>query len=300
MNISSPLHQKNFSSQALIVTGLAGAGKTSIMRALEDIGFYCVDNLPIPLLSTFLKLTFQQTLNHPFRVALCIDARDEKFFQYFVQEIDRIKRENIVPHLHIIFADAREQTILKRFQETRRKHPLATHTLPIEKAIEQEKVLMEPIKSLATISLNTDALTIHQLRNLIKTRFSEGQHEELCVNLVSFGFKYGIPTESNLIFDLRFLPNPYFVENLKSLDGRTEAIGNYLWQQEPVQAYWEQLSNFLRFSLPKFREEGRFFVTVGIGCTGGHHRSVAFVERLYKEAWNGICFVVTHRDIDKA
>lgn len=292
------LTSKNL-SQALVITGLSGAGKASIMRALEDIGFYCVDNLPTPLLSTFLKLTFQQNTPNSLRIALCLDARDEKFFQHFVPEISRIKRENIVPNLQIIFVNAREQTILKRFQETRRKHPLSTSNIPIEKAIENEKKLMEPIMGMATINLDTDALNIHQLRKIIKTQFAEGTCEELCVNLVSFGFKYGIPTESNLIFDLRFLPNPYFVPELKNFDGRAEQIGAYLWQQDPVQHYWKHLRTFLDFSLPKFKDEGRFFVTVGIGCTGGRHRSVAFVERLYKETWDGICFVITHRDIDK-
>lgn len=292
------VHQKEKKSERviLVVTGLSGAGKTSVMRMLEDLGFYCVDNLPIPLLATFLKLAY----SHPnfLKVALGIDARGEQFLSDFITEIQSITKNDVACELKIIFVNAREQTILKRFQETRRKHPLADG-ISLTQAIEKEKILMEPIMALADMMLDTDALNIHELRSLIRTSFSEHHQRELVVNLVSFGFKHGVPAESNLVYDLRFLPNPHFIPDLKIHDGRTDIIQNYLFQHDVTQDYWQRLTDFLRYSVEKFYEEGRFFATVAMGCTGGKHRSVSFVEKLGKVSWPHVRFLVTHRDVGK-
>ncbi len=296
--IETVAHQeKKPTHNVLIVTGLSGAGKTSVMRTLEDVGFYCVDNLPVPLISTFLKLAFHDSARFA-KVALGIDARGEQFLSNFINEINNVKRDIASCDLKIIFVNAREQTILKRFQETRRKHPLCDG-VSLESAIEKEKQLMEPIMSLADVTLDTDILNIHELRSMIRTRFAVDPHQELVVNVVSFGFKHGVPSESNLVYDVRFLPNPYFVPAIKAYDGRTEIIQQFLFDQAAVQEYWQRLTDFLRYSLEKFYQEGRFFVTVAIGCTGGKHRSVTFAEKLHKESWPHIRFLVTHRDLGK-
>jgi RNase adapter protein RapZ len=282
---------------ALIITGLSGAGKTSVMRSLEDLGFYCVDNLPLPLLPTFLKLAFSGP-SHLFKVALGIDARGEQFLQSLAVEVQQVKATAVECALKIIFVSAQHQTLLKRFQETRRKHPLA-NSISVEQAIEREKKLMEPLMSLADVVLETDGLPIHELRRLVSTHFAQGQQRELTVNLVSFGFKYGVPAESNLVYDLRFLPNPYFTPALKDCDGRNTSVHDFLFSKPVVQDYWQQLAHFLQYMLTRFHEEGRFCATVALGCTGGKHRSVAFVEKIGQQSWPNIRFCVTHRDVGK-
>lgn len=281
----------------LVVTGLSGAGKTNVMRALEDVGFYCVDNLPVPLMSTFLNLAFHTNTNFS-KVALGIDARGEQFLSTFISEMQQAQRSVSDCVFKIIFVNAREQTLLKRFQETRRNHPLA-HKISIESAIENEKKIMAPIMALADVTLDTDTLNIHDLRTVIKKQFGQEHTKELVTHLISFGFKYGVPAESNLVYDLRFLPNPHFMPALKAFDGRSGPIQEYLFSQQSVQDYWVLFTNFLHFTLNKFYEEGRFFVTVAIGCTGGKHRSIAFVEKLGKQEWRGIRFLITHRDLGK-
>lgn len=282
--------------QVLIVTGLSGAGKTSVMRALEDLGFYCVDNLPVPLLSTFLKLAHTQT--NLGKIALGIDARGEQFLSNLISEVETIKQSDMQCKPKIIFLTAHANTILKRFQETRRKHPLSDD-ISLEQAIEKERLLLGPIMSMADVILETDIFNVHELRDVVRRSFSNETSRELTVNLVSFGFKYGVPAESNLVYDLRFLPNPYFIPALKILDGRKQDIKTFLFSQEAVIDYWERLRGFLNYSLQKFYEEGRFFVTVAIGCTGGKHRSVAFVEKICEEKWSHIKFLPTHRDVER-
>jgi RNase adapter protein RapZ len=280
--------------QVIIVTGLSGAGKSGVIRGLEDLGFYCVDNLPVPMLSVFLNLAFQtQTL----KVALGIDARGEQFFTDFITEVQKLKKE-LGTNLKIIFLTASTETLIKRFQETRRLHPLAKD-IDLVQAIEKEKQVLAPIMGMADIKLDTNAFNTHDLRKWVSAAFSNEQVRKLVVNLVSFGFKYGIPTESNMIHDLRSLPNPYFIPSLKVLDGRTTDIQNYLFDQPTVVDYWDKLVDYTKFAIDRFYQEGRFFVTVSIGCTGGKHRSVTFVERLSKQNWENIKFLINHRDISK-
>ncbi len=280
--------------QVIIVTGLSGAGKSGVIRGLEDLGFYCVDNLPVPMLSVFLNLAFQtQTL----KVALGIDARGEQFFTDFITEVQKLKKE-LGTNLKIIFLTASPETLIKRFQETRRTHPLAKD-IDLVQAIEKEKQILAPIMGMADIKLDTNAFNTHDLRKWVSVAFSNEQVRKLVVNLVSFGFKYGVPTESNMVHDLRSLPNPYFIPSLKALDGRTPDIQNYLFEQPTVVAYWDKLVDYTKFAIDKFYQEGRFFVTVSIGCTGGKHRSVTFVERLSKQNWENIKFLVNHRDVGK-
>lgn len=283
--------------QVVIVTGLSGAGKTSAMRALEDLGFYCVDNLPAPLVRAFLTLVFQTQTNVQ-RVALGIDSRGERFLSDVLTELSDLKHDPLQWQVKIIFLNAHPHTILKRFQETRRKHPLAEN-LSIEQAIEKERQLLAPIMGVADMVLDTDTFNIHELRQWVQTAFNEKNDRKLMVTLVSFGFKYGVPSESNLVCDVRFLPNPYFIEGLRSFDGRSAQIQEYLFTHEDVADYWDRLTSFLHYSFKKFYEEGRCAVTVAIGCTGGKHRSVAIVEKITGSVCEHVVFLPVHRDVER-
>ena len=292
--------EKTQKRSVLMVTGLSGSGKSSVMRALEDLGFFCIDNLPIPLLSTFLSFAFKSQANL-LKVAIGIDVRAGLRIEAFAQELKKLRdfRVNGLCDIKVLFVRASDQTLMKRFQETRRKHPLGGHDSLLN-AIRKENALLAPIIDLADIVLDTDALSIHDLRHRVHELFDQEQGRELVVNLVSFGFKYGVPGESNLVYDVRFLPNPYFVSELRELDGRTAAVQDFLFAQPAVRDYWERLCGFLRYSIEKYYEEGRFFTNIAIGCTGGKHRSVTFVERITQERWPNVRFLVHHRDLDKS
>ncbi len=291
--------EKILPKQALIVTGLSGAGKTIFIRSLEDFGFYCVDNLPLPMLSTFFNLAYHGQHNLS-KVALSVDARGKKFLTDFVSFLEKIRaQEKDRWDLKIIFLNASTPTLIRRFQETRRNHPLFSTDKSLAAAISEEKLILEPIKAMADVVLDTDVFNVHDLREWVKCSLSSTFQQQIMVNLMSFGFKYGVPTESNLVYDLRFLPNPYFEPLLKQLDGRNEQIQKYLFEKQAVNEYWEMLRDFLHYSIQKFYDKGRFFINVGIGCTGGKHRSVAFVERLWSEKWENTRFLVQHRDLGK-
>lgn len=280
-------------AQLLIVTGYSGAGKSTVLRALEDIGFFCVDNLPIPLLNSFFQLTAQSTMMGQ-KLALGIDVRSG---QNMHDLIEKLKIESLRNYcVKIFFLTSSPQVLFKRFQETRRKHPLADKN-GIEEAIIQEQELLKPLIELSDLVLDTDQLTIHQLRKFVRSSFSESTQPQLLVNLISFGFKYGIPPESNFMYDVRSLPNPYFVSELRPLDGTSPEIRDFLFKNSEVQDYWLRLREFIHYSIKKSYEEGRFFTTIAIGCTGGRHRSVAFVHELANCSLDNIHYVVKHRDI---
>jgi UPF0042 nucleotide-binding protein len=280
--------------QLIIVTGFSGAGKSSVLRVLEDIGFFCVDNLPIPLLSSFFQLAAKSSAIGQ-RVALGLDIRGGSLIHDLLDELKKSNNAHNFP-IKIFFLTSSTQVLIKRFQETRRKHPLANET-DLSQAIAQEQNLLKPLMELADLVLDTDQLTIHQLRHFVRTAFSHQAQPKLLVNFVSFGFKYGVPHESNFVYDIRFLPNPYFIPELRSLDGTTPAIRDYLFSQPIVQEYWAKLVDFIQYSIKKAQEEGRFFVTISIGCTGGRHRSVAFAHELAQQPFGEVQCIVKHRDI---
>jgi UPF0042 nucleotide-binding protein len=282
----------------LIVTGLSGAGKTSVMRALEDTGFYCVDNLPVPLIFTFLNLVLQ-TRQNTLKVALGIDARGQQYLQYFLEEVAKLKQTGPFHQLKIMFLKASEETLIKRFQETRRNHPLLDTSTDLVSAIREETQLLEPIMHIADVTLDTDLFNVHELRHWVRKTFETDAHKKILVNLVSFGFKYGLPPESNLVFDVRFLPNPYFIPELKPLTGKDGAVQEYVFSKPEAASYWQLLFQFINTTLEKYYEEGRYFVTIAIGCTGGKHRSVSFVEKLSTMQLAHAQLLVQHRDIAK-
>lgn len=272
----------------MVVTGVSGAGKTIVLRTLEDLGFFCIDNLPSSLLPVFL----QTAPNH--KIALGVDIRGGTADE-IIAHVQQARLATTCT-IKIIFVTASLVTLLKRFQETRRQHPWGS-SLDLRDALEQEKSLLLPLEQLADHVLDTDQLTIHQLRALVRAMFCEGSSTVLAVTLTSFGFKYGVPPEHNFVFDARSLPNPYFIPELKPFDGTTTFIQNYLFGQPMVAEYWQKLADFFIYSLRNAQREGRSVVHVAIGCTGGRHRSVALVEKLAQLPLDQVQFFVKHRDI---
>lgn len=281
------------SGKLFIVTGYSGAGKTTVLRALEDSGYVCVDNLPIALFGPFFHLVTQSNMVGQ-RVALGLDVRTGATMQQLIQELEKLGSWKEI--FKIIFLTSSSPILLKRFQETRRRHPLAQN-IALTDAIEQEKKVMQPFIDKADLILDTDQFTIHQLRNFIKNSFGGPTAQKILVTLISFGFKYGVPPESNFVYDVSTLPNPYFVQELKALTGNDAAIQNYLFEKPEVLEYWEMFIHFIHYSIKKSYQEGRFFITIAIGCTGGRHRSVAFVQRVAQESIENVQFLVKHRDI---
>jgi UPF0042 nucleotide-binding protein len=288
-------HHAIMTADILIITGYSGAGKSTVLRALEDIGFFCVDNLPIALLESFYAL-HAQSQNTTQRVALGIDVRNGQTAEHLMHELEKFKALHTASTVHIIFLSSSMRILVRRFQETRRRHPLAEQ-LPLTDAIRHEKKLMQPLARKADLLLETDQLTTQQLRNFIRISFAPGGSYTMMVSIVSFGFKYGVPAESNFVYDLRSLPNPYFIPDLRPLTGQKPAVQTYLFSHPDVIYYWEKLHDFVRYTIQKAYQEGRVFIKIAIGCTGGRHRSVAFVERLAQESIPHVHFLVEHRDI---
>lgn len=287
-----------------IVTGYSGAGKSTVLKTLEDLGFLCIDNLPGGFVSVLSHVLAHHTTNtntntntntaQKSKIALGIDSRSGQTRAELGNYIQELKELFVVK---IIFLQADTATLLKRFQETRRRHPLA-YNQDITDAINHETDLLEPLKSQADYTIATDGLTIHDLRLLVRSILADTQ-PSMVVSLVSFGFKYGVPAESNFVYDVRSLPNPYFVEQLKYSNGTEKAVQDYLFNCSQVQEYWAYLQPFFLYALTCSLREGRSFVHIALGCTGGRHRSVALIEKLAQLSVDQVCFIVKHRDIKK-
>jgi UPF0042 nucleotide-binding protein len=275
----------------LIVTGYSGAGKTTVLKALEDIGFFCVDNLPLALLPAFFDYIAKDP-HAPAHVALGLDVRSSTN----TDELIRLFDGQADDKLKILFLSATTPELIKRFQETRRRHPLA-QSVSLVDAIEQEKALLQPIANIAELVVDTGNFTMHQLRHFVRTAFCQGEQPLMIVSLISFGFRYGTPQECNYVYDLRSLPNPHFVPELRHKSGLDEDVRNYLFSQPAAQEYWHRMRDFVLYSIQKSLEEGRSFIHIAIGCTGGQHRSVAFVEELAKETIAGVTFIINHKSL---
>lgn len=280
----------------VIVTGYSGAGKTSVLKTLEDIGFFCVDNLPIPLVPAFLTYS-AENVDERSHIALGIDIRGGSTILDMINTCADF--HDFFSAIKIFFLTSSVSTLIKRFQETRRKHPLADG-ISIGDAIEQEKNILKPLMSAADVVVDTGNFTLHQLRAFVRSSFSIAHDKpKMVVNLISFGYKYGVPQECNFVYDVRSLPNPHFIPALRPLTGLEPAIREYLFVQSEVQEYWQRLVEFVQFTLRNAYAEGRSFVHIAIGCTGGRHRSVAFVEELAKISAESVTFLISHRDIQR-
>jgi UPF0042 nucleotide-binding protein len=281
-----------------VLTGLSGAGKSQAVRALEDLGYFCVDNLPITLIPTLAELT-RHAHGAITKAAVVVDVREGAMLRQFprlYREIRRIK--GLSPTL--IFLDASDVALVRRFSETRRPHPLGAERSAVE-SIETERRLMQPIRAMADEVIDTSDLTVHELRRAFMdlARGSSLHRAGPLVTFLSFGFKHGLPLDADLVFDVRFLPNPHFVASLRPLSGRNRAVTKYLAQFPETEEFLERVAALLRFLLPQYAAEGKSYVTVAIGCTGGRHRSVALAEALRQQLADleGLRLRVRHRDM---
>jgi len=282
--------------KVVVVTGMSGSGKSTAIKALEDLGFFCIDNLPIVLLDRFMALTEQQDEFE--RVALGIDARERGFLDSFVQSVETV--QELGHEVDVIFLDASDDALIRRYSETRRRHPLGSDTSSLATDIKLEREMLSEARARAGWVIDTTELNVHQLKSLVSKAHDPSKASSMTVSLVSFGFKYGVPREADYVFDSRFLPNPYFVEDLRPLSGRDSRIGKFLESGPKWEPFLHGLEELLKFSIPLHEEEGRPVLTVSVGCTGGRHRSVAAVEAMYKRFKSaGYTVRLTHRDVDR-
>ncbi len=279
----------------LIITGLSGSGKTIVSRFLEDLGYYCMDNLPAKLIPDFVNLWMRKEVEIS-KVALVVDIREAGFTSEFPKVLKRI-RKKISPRL--IFLEASDETLVKRFKETRRPHPLAQRKSVLEN-IALERKRLERIKKLADDVIDTSATSIIQLRKMLTTRLLVRREVKLQVLVVSFGYKYGLPVDSDLVFDTRFLPNPFYIDQLRDKTGKSKNVRDYVLEKPETKAFVTKLFNFIDYLMPNFVEEGKSYLNVSIGCTGGKHRAVVIAEELKDHLTEkGYKIRVYHRDIYK-
>ncbi|HET9567845.1 MAG TPA: RNase adapter RapZ [Vicinamibacterales bacterium] len=280
----------------MVVTGLSGSGKTHAIHALEDLGYFCVDNLPTQLIPTFAELCTRGEA-HLERVAIVVDVRERGFLSQFPPVFRKLRSLPGV-EAKLIFLEANRSALVRRFSETRRPHPLAPDR-SVSEGIDEERKKMLAIRGMADVIVDTSNLTVHELRDAFgRMTRDESTRADMVVNLLSFGFKHGAPTEADLVFDVRFLPNPHFVDRLRDLTGRDARVVRFMKQHKVTQEFINRLTEFLRFTLPHYVTEGKSYLTVAIGCTGGQHRSVMIAEALKRtlEHTPGVRLRVKHRD----
>ena len=283
-------------TKLLIITGMSGAGKTVAVRSFEDLGYYCVDNLPPALLPKFLELMRDST-NNIRKVALVMDLRGREFFDSLFEALDGLSKEEWLEE-HIIFFDAEDKTLVSRYKETRRSHPLSVGGLPLD-GIKKERKILDELRGRAQRIINTTTLKPKELREKIVDLYADENQEVFSVHFVSFGFKYGSVIDADLVFDVRFLPNPHYISHLQPLTGLNQEVSSYVFKWADTQTYNEKVLDLLKFMLPQYKKEGKSQLVVAIGCTGGQHRSVAITEYFAKELSSQYITHITHRDIDK-
>jgi UPF0042 nucleotide-binding protein len=288
----------------IIVTGLSGSGKTTALRVLEDLGYFCIDNLPPALLPKFVELC--QASAEISRAALGIDVRGREFLRGYRQAREAIAALGLPGRPEVLFLDSADDVLVRRFSETRRRHPLAAGG-DLRDGIRQERDLLGELRDGADALIDTSQLNVHQLKELIIERYGAGQRR-LAIHLLSFGFKYGVPSEADMVLDVRFLPNPFFVDELKRLSGTDQLVSRYVLGADGTTEFLQHAEGLLGFVLPRYEREGKSYATVAIGCTGGRHRSVAVAEELAQRltartSGTGeapLAVTVRHRDMEKA
>ncbi len=281
----------------VVVTGLSGSGKSTVLKALEDLGYYAVDNLPVNLLPDLVKLPLG-TGNHPVKVALGMDVRDPEFVHTFPDIYKKLCNDGW--WLDLFFLEASDSVLIQRYSETRRQHPLSSLQEGVNQVLQKERDLLDPIKEQASHIIDTSRHTVHELRREVHSLFKElAPPAPFRINLMSFGFKHGIPPEADVVADVRFLQNPYFVQELKAKNGKDAAVREYVFKDPNTQEFLNRYIDLLEFLLPLFQAEGKSRLTIAVGCTGGHHRSVALAEWLGEHlAGTGRQVVLRHRDIE--
>jgi len=280
----------------IVISGRSGSGKSTALHVLEDMGFYCIDNLPVTLLQPLIeKLSANQHIRN---VAVSIDARniadDLTDFPNIIQDFD-----HTVVQSNIVYLDALGPALVNRFSETRRKHPLSDQNRDLKEALDFEKSLLEPISDIADLSVDTTSLSMHELRDLIRSRVASESHE-FALLFQSFAYKHGVPVDADLVFDVRCLPNPHWKANLRNLTGMDQAVSDFLVEQPDVREMYADIEQYLESWLPRFEANNRSYITIAIGCTGGQHRSVYLANKLYKHfhtRWENV--QMRHRELSK-
>ena len=279
----------------VVLSGLSGSGKSVALNALEDAGHYCIDNIPIALLQSFVDETLPQQDPAFSHVALCADARNAADIPRLPSLVQEMRKAGIA--CEVIFLQAEEDVLLLRFSETRRKHPLTTDQVSLTEALEQESRLLEPIVDIADLVVDTSAMNVHQLRDLIGNRVASRAEGKLSILLASFGFKHGLPADADFVFDVRCLPNPYWEPALRALTGRDRPVREFLENQPQVQAMVDDITAFLQRWIPRYKETQRAYLTVAIGCTGGQHRSVHVAEAVAERLSSGDTVQTRHHQL---
>jgi len=280
----------------IIISGISGSGKSTALRTLEDLGFFCIDNLPILLLPKFIELC-NNSSDDISKVALVIDIRERAFLKEYPSTLACLRQAH--HHIEVIFLECTDAALIQRFSETRRQHPLGDGRSVLEDII-RERDMLKDIKAEADRIIDTSNLNVHQLKHIIEECFVRLSQRDMVITFISFGYKYGIPHEADIVFDVRFLPNPYFIAELKNLDGTDPRIVHYLFSRHETETFIEKLTDLLSFQIPLFEREGKSYLTIAVGCTGGRHRSVVIANYLRDNYINERKRVFTHhRDLSK-
>lgn len=283
----------------IIITGLSGAGKTRTMHILEDIGFYCVDNIPPQLISTFYELCQKAEDKSAQKVALVADIRADNLFDSLVESLDKLKVSE--KNYKILFLDAKDDVLIRRFRESRRKHPLiANYKGSVSKAIELERKILKPLKIRSDYVIDTSLLLPSQLKERLSSIFLNDSMSSLSITCMSFGFKYSLPTEADLVFDVRCLPNPFYVDELRDLTGDDKEVFNYVLKWDQTKGFLKRLFPLIDYMIPLYSAEGKTQLVIAVGCTGGKHRSVAITNLIYEHLKKqNLSVNKTHRDVHK-
>jgi UPF0042 nucleotide-binding protein len=263
------------SKQIVVITGMSGSGKSTAIRALEDAGWFCIDNLPAPLLPKVTELSAPGGEDK--RLAFVIDVREGRFLSDAPRVIDEARRAG--HQVEVLFLDASDESLIRRYSETRRRHPLAGRG-GVSEGIARERAALKELREQAQHLVDTSGLSVHELRRQIQTRFGGENQGQLSLTLMSFGFKYGVPSQADLVLDVRFLPNPFFIPELKAFTGRDPKVAEFVMDRPETKEFLDKTVDLLTFLLPKYQKEGKAYLTVAIGCTGGKHRSVAVTAAL--------------------
>jgi len=286
---------ENQGRQLVILTGLSGSGKSTVLKAFEDMGYYCVDNLPVELIPIFAELHAAGEGDLQ-RAALLVDAREGLQLAKLPGLLKHLRRDHPVI---LVYIEAHEDALLRRYSETRRPHPLGKEH-SVRESLRHEEVLMEPIRKLADVVIDTTQFNVHELRQFVNERFKSESKRPLLVSLVSFGYKFGVPTDADLMFDVRFLPNPHFVPKLRRFTGKDSRVRRYIQSFPQTGEFLRRMQGLLAYLIPHYIDEGKSYLTIAFGCTGGKHRSVMMAEWMKNAlAKKGFATRVVHRDIDK-
>nr|WP_255731457.1 RNase adapter RapZ [Solibacillus sp. MA9] len=285
----------SYTHELVIITGMSGAGKTVAVHSFEDLGYYCVDNLPPDLLITFLAL-MKESEKKISRIAVVMDLRGREFFDSLIETLDTLLEEEDLL-ARILYLDSDDATLVRRYKESRRSHPLAPQGLPLE-GIQLERQLLSELKGRAKTIVNTSSLKPRELRERIAQEFDNQSSPSFSVNVMSFGFKHGIPIDADLVFDVRFLKNPYYVEELRHKTGLQTEVSSYVLATDETQQLIAKLTDLFAFMIPQYRNEGKSQLVIAFGCTGGQHRSVTLAEYFGKFLTKNDRVIISHRDIN--